>query len=322
MNVFCLIQVRNEERALPGFLHHMRDHVDGIVALDDCSTDSTAGILKNEPRVVSILSEDAAGPPHANETRNRHRLIREAARLGAAWVICADADERFEDAFLGRVREEADAGDRSGRHLRFVRIVNLWNSRSLYRLDGLCGPRFTCRMFKVPAEIGRRPPKMHQPWFPPELDAAPRAFMNANLYHLGMMERRTREARFRKFKSIDPERRHQAIGYKHLVNEANLELRPVLPWRRYTDIAPPRLPGWADPAPSKSRPRKPVFDELFYLSRYPDVETAIAEGRFKSAWHHFRRIGKSERRLWRKQPSFVGLDIEAIVTEWRDRRSS
>jgi glycosyltransferase involved in cell wall biosynthesis len=327
MGNFCLIAVRNEARYLPGFLNHVRDHVDGILALDDCSTDATADILKKEPRVISILREEHRGPPHANETKNRHRLLVEAARLQARWVLCADADERFEKKFLQRIPEEVARGERTGEFVRHVRIVNLWRSANLYRVDGLCGPRWTPRMFKMPREISRRPHGLHRAWFPPELDNAPRAYMNAYLYHLRMIARLDRETRFEKFRSVDPNNEHQAIGYRHLIDETGLQLRPVLPGRSYTDppdddysIRDNQEPA-AGTAGSPVLPDKAEFDELFYLNRHLDVQQAIAQQHYATGWEHFERRGAGEGRQWRKKPSLLGLDFAAILREWRKART-
>lgn len=325
MSIFCLIAVRNEEGYLPGFLHHIRDHVDGIVALDDCSSDSTPEILHRETRVVSLLREISAGAPHANEASNRYRLLTEAARLGARWVLCADADERFEDSFLRCLKAEARHGDETGRYLRLVRIVNLWNGPDQFRADGRCGPRWTVRMFRVPPNISQRKSAMHRPWFPPELDAAPQARMNAYLYHLSMMDRRDREMRYEKFRAIDPRNEHQAIGYQHLIDERNLTLKPVRPWRRYTDLdtGTPRgraaMPAGATGA--SALPDRALFDESLYLTLNPDVRRAVAKGDLKSGWHHFERYGAREGRNWRSRPSFTGLDFGAIFQGWREAKS-
>ncbi|WP_169516660.1 glycosyltransferase family 2 protein [Kaistia adipata] len=325
MRVFCLIAVRNEEGYLPGFLHHIRDHVDGIVALDDCSTDRTAEILHRDTRVASVLREDREGAPHANETSNRYRLLVEAARLGAQWVLCADADERFEESFLRRLREEAAHGERTGRHLRLVRIVNLWNAPDRFRADGRCGPRWTVRMFRVPPDSSQRGSAMHRPWFPPELDAAPQARMNAYLYHLSMMDRGDRERRFEKFRAIDPHNQHQAIGYGHLVDERDLKLKPVLPWRGYRDLSDgtPRarvaaIKGLGVVA--SALPDRALFDEELYLALNPDVRLAVAKGGFKSGWHHFERHGAGEGRNWTGR-SFTGLDFVTIFKTWREAKS-
>jgi hypothetical protein len=318
MKIFCLIAVRDEERDLPGFLAHIRDHVDGILALDDCSTDATAAILKNEPRVISVLREEHRGAPHANETKNRHRLVVEAARLNGGWVLCADADERFEHAFLRRLPEECESGERTGRHIRCVRIVNLWNSALLYRTDGLCGPRWAPRMFRVPEKFSPRHAAMHRPWFPPELDATPRAHMNAYLYHLKMIDRADREARFEKFRSVDPNNEHQAVGYRHMIDETGLTLKPVLPWRTYLDPAGDgRLPAVA----AAGLPARAEFDELFYLNKNLDVRQDVAQGRFASGWEHFERQGASEGRIWRRSARLLGFDFASIFSANRAAKS-
>lgn len=316
MQVFCLIAVRNEQRYLPGFLYHMRDAVDGIIALDDCSTDRTLDILRSEPRVVSILTEDRAGLPHANETSNRHRLLAEAARLGAHWVVCADADERFEARFLDRLHAEAEEGERTHRFVRCVRIVNLWNSPRFFRVDGRSGPRWTPRMFKLPSRLSERPSAMHRSWFPVELEAAPKAHANAYLFHLRMIDKSDRRARYEKFRLIDPQNAHQSIGYRHLIDETNLTLRPVLPWRAYVDLAS------SDPATASSAASRPAFDEadfdeMYYLHQYLDVRRAVAQGRFPSGWEHFRRHGLDEGRLWRPRARLSGLDFDAIFRQRR-----
>lgn len=314
--------MRNEERYLPGFLHHIRDHVDGIVALDDCSSDRTLEILRDEPRVRSILREENCGAPHANETKNRYRLIAEAAKQNANWVICADADERYEDKFLRRLPSEIEAGERSGQYVRLVRIVNLWNSRSLYRVDGLNKPRWTARMFKIPDRFSQRSAGMHQPWFPAELENAPRAHMNAYLYHLKTIEQCDREARFEKFVSVDPDGEHQAVGYGHIVDETNLELKPVLHGRSYKG-APDDISSsiferdLSKASHSRRRLTESEFDELFYLNQNLDVQQAVLKGEMVSGWHHFEHYGKREGRGWRYRPQLLGFDFDSIFKKFR-----
>lgn len=326
MSVLCLIAVRNEERYLPGFLHHIRDHVDGIVALDDCSTDSSRDILERESRVVSLLREENAGSAHANEATNRYRLTAEAQRIGAHWVLCADADERFERAFLERLPQHTSHGERTGRYVRYLKLVNLWNSPDHYRSDGLCGPRWAPRMFRMPPTISRRSSGLHRPWFPPELEASATAYMNAYHYHLRMIRRHDRVLRFEKFRTIDPDSVQQSIGYGHLIDEANLKLKPVLPWRGYTDL--PRDDEESGSA-QRTEPAaelvetldESAFDELFYLNQYSDVRSAVAAGAFSSGWEHYRRYGSSEGRRWRRRAQLLGLDFRALVGQSRARAS-
>lgn len=232
--VFCIIAARNESRFLPGFLSHVGPYVDGIIALDDGSTDETHAIMAAHRHVASVLSSPEPRFAHEHETLNRHRLLTEAQRLGAAWVLCGDADERFEQGFLERIRRQMFLGNLFGRVIRSFQLVNLWNSDDHYRDDGRCAPRRSPRMFRLPKSISPRPEnQMHRPWYPPELDGCRHASIKYNLYHLRMIDRADREARWRKFTEIDPDNAHQAIGYDHLIDEDGLTLKKIAPGRGY-----------------------------------------------------------------------------------------
>lgn len=311
MKIFCIIQVRNEARFLPGFLHHMAPHVDGIIALDDCSTDNTLELLRAEPKVVTILRENEPAPPHAHEVRNRHRLIVEAARQGADWVLCADADERYETRFLRRIYAVAQANERRRDDVLFVRIVNLWDSPDQYRTDGKCAPRYTARMFRMPDMISRRRAFMHLPWFPPELDKAKRRFLPAILYHLKMIHRDDREARHAKFTAIDPDNTHQSIGYGHLIDEEGLTVQKILTFRGYEDLPVSQVPTAASSSSSS--------DEV--ITSQPPPHGLCAEPTFVSAFHlEEGRATPLTIPMSRHRPTMQGFNFQAIFTDMRARR--
>lgn len=95
LRIVCVLQVRNEARCLPGCLDHLRGHVDGIVALDDGSTDGTADILRREPMLLELLSNPPCddGAHVWRENENKRRLLEAARRHGAgcAGVRCRRA---------------------------------------------------------------------------------------------------------------------------------------------------------------------------------------------------------------------------------------
>ncbi|MFA5955092.1 glycosyltransferase family 2 protein [Hyphomicrobium sp.] len=297
MNIFGVISVRNEERYLPGFLFHLAPYVNAIIALDDCSSDATADILRSEPKVISVLREHRLSPAHAHEVSNRHRLLTEAARLGADWILCADADERFEERFLRRLRVEARMGDERGEPVRLLQLVNLWNSRNHYRADGLCQPRWSARMFRLPPTITLRSPGMHQPWFPQELQHESRANMRANLYHLRMIERQDRVARFEKFSMVDPDSRDQAVGYRHLIDEAGLKLKRISMGRGYIDLAE-GIGAFENPIPSRGR-------SFFGWRKPARLQKPVEPAK------------KSEPEI----PELLGFDFNAIFADRRHRSS-
>jgi glycosyltransferase involved in cell wall biosynthesis len=226
--IFCIVAARNESKYLSGFLSHVAPYVDGIVGLDDGSTDITIEIFKGQSKVVSLLTGSPPKVAHGNETINRNRLLQEARRLGASWILCGDADERYEESFLKNLRTHVFHGNLGGDVVRCVRLVNLWNSYDHYRMDGLCGPRWAPRMFKLPQLFSsRNTQQLHRPWYPPELEGEPKVNMEANLYHLRMIDSEDRKLRWQKFKTVDPSNLHQEIGYDHLVDENGLSLKKI-----------------------------------------------------------------------------------------------
>ena len=119
MKVYAVMCIRNEEYYLKGFLEHIRNYVDGIVALDDGSSDNTIDILEKEPKVIKIIKNPVTNVRDWDEPNNRKRVLNEARKLGADWALCCDPDERFEIRFLKKISKIIN-GDRMcyGVHFR------------------------------------------------------------------------------------------------------------------------------------------------------------------------------------------------------------
>jgi glycosyltransferase involved in cell wall biosynthesis len=92
--VICLLPARNAAEYLHAYFENVRHFADGVLALDDGSTDLTASILKRTSLVLKVLSnpkrETYAG---WDDAQNRQRLLTACGLFAPAWVIWLDADE-------------------------------------------------------------------------------------------------------------------------------------------------------------------------------------------------------------------------------------
>jgi hypothetical protein len=234
--VVAVLQLRDEAAYLPGCLDHLRPYVDGFVALDDGSTDGTRSVLAREPKLLSLLENPPQEPHRWDERENRRRLLTEAARVGADWVLCCDADERFEMAFLRRIRSLAGAFPWHGQVYLYVLFRELWNSPVRFRVDGPWGDKKRARFFSLPKEITFNLDKdFHGEWFPDCMRLDGQGVDDPGcLYHLRSVLRSDRIRRRDRYKGLDPTCEFQEIGYDYLAEEGpGLRLQTIAQGREY-----------------------------------------------------------------------------------------
>lgn len=231
----ALLQARNEERYLPGWLRNIEPCVDGIVALDDGSTDGTNEILARHPKLLELM-QNAQGQPW-DERANQIALVEAGRRHGADWLLCLDADERLEPGFVERAPDLLQAAERRGIQVLRFHLRELWNDPWHYRVDGIWGRKTLCRAFKnVPSHRRFDPRRLHRFWMPLELVATLETVScdtQLNIYHLRMIRPEDRIARARRYEELDPQHLYQRVGYRYLTDETNLTLEEIPPERRF-----------------------------------------------------------------------------------------
>ncbi len=233
VRLLAVLPVRDEIDELPGCLESLAAHTDGVVALDDGSTDGSAEWLAARREVLELI-RIPADRPRWDEPRNRRLLVEAACRHGAEWIIALDADERLELHF----RERAERVIARGRRLRFdayaVRIRELWDDSETYRADGVWGRKAGSRLFRARRDHDHDARELHGYKGPLQtlrrLGAFPRA--DLEIHHRGMLRAADRLARRERYEGLDPEARWQPRhGYAYLTDESGLELRRLDPER-------------------------------------------------------------------------------------------
>ena len=236
VRLLALLACRDEMSYLPGFLRNVGPQVDGIVALDDGSTDGTAELLERSSEVLEVLRVPPDRPSW-EEMRNFRRLVEAALRHGATWAISLDADERLERAFRARAEQVIAQGEPEGRTAYAVRMRELWGAPDRYRCDGVWGRKAPPRLFAVRPGQTFSDAALHAPKVPLEaVRGGSIGRADLEVYHLRMIRPEDRTARRERYERLDPDARWQPReGYAYLTDERGVELRAVSPERAFVE---------------------------------------------------------------------------------------
>jgi len=224
-------------RYLPGYFANVSPHVDGIIALDDRSTDGSGEFVAGQPNVLELVRVSSEERQQWDERTNHRVLVQTAWRHQPDWLIAVDADERLERNFRRRALREIRRAERRGYAAYQVVLRELWNRPDAYRVDNIWGNKGVARFFKARCDHEFDSQPLHGQWAP--LNSMHRGtFPEADLiiYHLRMILERDRRARQARYQHLDPDRRWQAIGYDYLTDENGLRLEKLPRGREYRPL--------------------------------------------------------------------------------------
>ncbi|MBP3685613.1 MAG: glycosyltransferase family 2 protein [Clostridia bacterium] len=227
--ILCVMCFYNEEKNLASCIRHLAPFVDGFVLLDDASTDKSAEIASRTPRLRRLIRNESKDS--WRERTNRERVLRaalECAETEEPWVLCVDADERFETRFLKDLPKitAARAGEGKVLHLH---TRELWGDIHHYRSDGIWNGKLKGCLFQLSKEMTFDYEQEHHiPWAYREI-AHSQEVLDYNFYHLKMVHEADRKGRVKLYNTLDPEHRMQAIGYDYLADPTGL-LRTRIPF--------------------------------------------------------------------------------------------
>ncbi|MEO0493286.1 MAG: glycosyltransferase [Actinomycetota bacterium] len=243
--LLALLPVRNGSDELDGWFASVRCAVDGVLALDDGSTDDTLARLRSEPLVQAVLERpvrpDVAG---WDDRANRQALLDLAVDHGADWVLWLDADERLPGADADRLRRfVADQADRDAAYgfALYDRVAP----------DGVVPEaKWVYRLHAVEAGDVFPGARLHFPPIPIRVPRRRWLRTSLRIEHLGMATPARRRARYDKYGLADPDRRWQA-SYEHLLVEP-VETTPLPPPLASTVVLPVHVAGDDRPVPDLS----------------------------------------------------------------------
>lgn len=133
MKLIAAMRVKNESWVIRYTLSALSEFVDGIVILDDGSTDDTVNICNSYDKVIEVVqNKNNRNENDVNEAKDWNIITKLAKKHGADWILYTDADEMLEPDFSLKVRSLIQ-NDSVGLY-RF-RKISPWKGIEFYRTD-------------------------------------------------------------------------------------------------------------------------------------------------------------------------------------------
>lgn len=231
MKIVGLCAFRDAASYLPGLIENLGSALDCVIWADDGSMDGSAGIAESSPITLDILTRKR-GEMFSHETENRALLLKRALAYGADWVLCMDADFRFEKRFLNSL--EMIARDNEYTPVVWLKLRDLWNAENQYRVDGIWSHKTQPLLFRcVPFNEYHLPGTLHSQWVPPWMKQdALQSHTDWNVYHLGSLTPELRRQRVENFNRVDAAKHYQS-DYSYLCDETGLQVEKICPCRGF-----------------------------------------------------------------------------------------
>ncbi len=203
----ALIPVWNKEGHLAATLDSLEGIVNGVLVLDDGSTDNSVAIAKKHPLVRAVLKKKRKSLSEWHDAYNRHELYMAAAKYSPEWVICVDADEELDPRF----RLYVDSLKNNYPHLKgyAFQVVDLDGEETVRQ-------RFGHRMYRYREGYSFDMRRLHCRLIPLEITPEEMGLVNLAIYHEANAQERHK--RYEKYLAADKQHRYQS-SYEHLKNK-------------------------------------------------------------------------------------------------------
>jgi len=230
MKTFGVLQIFNQERHITRCLASLSEIVDGIVVLDDGSTDRTPELLRQFAKVMRIIHTPSATKGLWHEGKNLTRLNLALREFAPDWVIRVDGDETFDAPIKEHLRDLVAVGPE-------VRAFEF--PRYLYdESAGRCSVASVdiVRMYRYSPDSRFEVRRQHIRSEPVDIRGSETRRTNLRLWHHTGFSEQLRRERYEKFiTSVDPFKIYQR-SYENILKEPQFVAVP--PWAGRLEIAP------------------------------------------------------------------------------------
>ena len=133
--IIGLVAVRNESQILPNCLKALSLYTDGIIILDDCSTDNTLEVINSLAEDCNIKKIITKSKWYRDEPGDKNKLLKAGRELGGTHFIMIDADEVFTANLLKNNILRKKILSLNPSEKLCLTWIQLWRSPDYYRYD-------------------------------------------------------------------------------------------------------------------------------------------------------------------------------------------
>lgn len=193
-----LCQSYNESNMIVDFLNNMALYFDGIILLDDGSSDDTYIKAKHDKLILKFQKKRT----DFNDLQNRNTLLDVASYFNSEWFCFMDIDERIDSRYVS-IFDNIDKVDAN--NIAFI-FVHLWNSPETYNPQMQdCTYEGMFRRWRMFRNMGRAnlvtsSKKLHFPSIP---ITNSRIIAPVLIHHYGNLTKEQRENKFNFYKVED-----------------------------------------------------------------------------------------------------------------------
>lgn len=204
-----LAQSYNESEHIISFLENMSIYFDGVILLDDGSSDNTYEIAKHPKLFLKVKKKRVA----FIDIENRNILLALSSFFSAEWFCFMDIDERFDKRFA----DFEKATSNPNADILSFNFVHLWNSDSTYNAEYPYSRKGIVERMKMFRNIGyeqifTHKKRVHFATVPHQKNV----YKSEILYmHYGNISKEQREKKFKFYQKEDIF--HDQKNYDHII---------------------------------------------------------------------------------------------------------
>lgn len=221
--LLAMLIVKNEaHRYLKTVLTHITEYVDGVVILDDASTDETPEICRSFSKVLHF-QQSPESLFWKDEAALRSLLWEIAVNFEPVWILALDADEIFESS----IKNQLPSLIRQDRYVLICfPVYHFWGNLTHYRGDGYWNPHFSkaACLYRYQKNINYHWPerKLHCGRFPMEAYTQPATLSTVRLLHLGYVRKDEHLHKYNRYLTADPEGKFCPLSHYQSIIEGPL----------------------------------------------------------------------------------------------------